>query len=81
MRKADRKEIVRQFNIEYIAGEIEARRGKKQLCRHWRLIFGSRWLPFFLIRHFGSRRLKRFTVSPIGLIGISAAAGLLVFGL
>ena len=31
--------------------------------------------------YFGSRRLKRFTVSPIGLIGISAAAGLLVFGL
>ena len=31
--------------------------------------------------YFGSRRLKRFTVSPIGLIRISAAAGLLVFGL
>lgn len=38
--------------IKYIAGEIEARRSKKQLCRQWRLIFGSRWLPnlfFFLV--------------------------------
>jgi len=43
--------------FKYIAGEIEARRRMKQLCRHLRLNFGSRWLPFFLIRHFGSRWL------------------------
>ena len=26
--------------------EIEARRCKRQLCRQWRLIFGSRWLLY-----------------------------------
>jgi hypothetical protein len=62
MRETDGKEIVRQFNIEYITGEIEARRSKKQLCRQWRLIFGSRWLPFFLYRNFARRWL-----SPKGL--------------
>ena len=61
MRKTDGKEIMRQFYIEYIAGEIETRRGKLQFARR-RLANYNRLIVIFF--QFARHWLAKYIWTP-----------------